>query len=406
MFHPDTSSLIILRVGDASSAATSTLSTPNGTALPTFLEYWDNTPAANVPWLVVPMPTGGSAPCTLGRGSGPGWVFDSEGLPSNTADGKLVTFPCYAQPPGEPLNASAPKTIAKLNVAAVVSMTAAFTANTGVRNASTNGWRQVASVDGSAFWTAGMAADLYGVRYLAHHTQLNSTHVYGQTEYNGAKGHPEYQAATRDLRGITIFGGNLYGSTSMTNEPLWAPVFQVGTGLPTASTNTAVTLRGLNALNINPWSFTFRSSSSLYVAVEFGLSGGNINHFETRPIGPGGTTLAWVPIGPIINVSTTHRVYSICGRLEPGSIGIGYVLYAATSQEVFRLIIEPTRKKSLAQAAPGTEYRGVAFPPAHVGSLSATPSLSASATPSHSHKPASHSPTAHPTVSRTKKAKP
>ena len=77
-----------------------------GVALSVFADYVDVATGVVVDSLPMPSASGsGLAACTLGTGEGwYAWNLDTDGLPSVTADGRYVVFPCFDIPAGEPMS--------------------------------------------------------------------------------------------------------------------------------------------------------------------------------------------------------------------------------------------------------------------------------------------------------------
>ena len=104
-------------------------------------------------------------PCTLGVGYDL-WLYDTDGLPSNSESLFLAVAPCFTIPVGSSMSAALdyPKVITILRGDGIVIQTAPFEAYDLVF--ADAGLRQVATVDGSAYWLAGIASEEWGFRYL------------------------------------------------------------------------------------------------------------------------------------------------------------------------------------------------------------------------------------------------
>ena len=102
--------------------------------------------------------------------------------------------------------------------------------------------RQLATVDGTAFWVFGASYGGYGAWYFL----ANSAGTAG-TQISGASASwPGYY----DGRCIGIFAGQLYGTDSSTGTSTWATVFKFGTNLPTTEAATEATaLTGIPAVS-------------------------------------------------------------------------------------------------------------------------------------------------------------
>jgi hypothetical protein len=271
--------LTVVRVGDATrSAATATA----GTALPVYIDIL----ALNGTRLGTrPLTTRGSTACgqacTLSAGklgsTSTSWFWDTEGLPSTSVDGRFVVLPCHTSPVGAPasLMLEDDKTIAILSRATMaVDTSMRFTANTGQRGTGTS-WRQAATIDGTSFWTIGVAQFWSGVRYLPTRATKRSLHLHGQTWYQDTVAPGWAQIGTRDIRGMAIANGNLYVSSAFVTEPSangardpyrpWGGVVQLMSGVPTTEfgADFAKLLPGFNGRR-NWQSFTFVGATNLW----------------------------------------------------------------------------------------------------------------------------------------------
>ena len=156
--------MLVLRLGDP--AFTTALASGALPAFPAYPTYWDEiTPAGAVARTTANHrdTSGGLSPCTLGVGVEE-WLYDTDGLPSNSADGLLAIAPCFTVPVGSPMRGAldVAKTIAKLpssGYATEVGLVLAYNASYA-----SGGVRQAATVDGTTFWLAGMGGLDWGFR--------------------------------------------------------------------------------------------------------------------------------------------------------------------------------------------------------------------------------------------------
>jgi hypothetical protein len=371
VFRPYSDAIVALRVGDGTYGT----SAAPGTALPLYWD-WYEARRSDARWLSVPVASvaaGASRACTLAAGTG-AWVYDAEGLPSSSANGGYLAFaPCYNVPAGGRIGSTAAKTIAVLDAAgrsatAIGAAGGAGGVSTGARGAAT-GWRQVASLDGRAFYTGSVAASRYGFRYIGEPgAESTAVRIYGQTPYPDGS----VQGGTNDVRSVAVargyYGGwRLYGSSSSLDAG-WDTVFSIGgMTLPTGSTGTAAPLKSMAGLR-SPWTFVFETRARLWVAVDDGAKGTvQVWAFQSEVLG-------WARVATV--TLSSERVRSITGRVEFG----GFVLYAADRRRVYRYDTVARATAVVATAAAGTAFRGVALPPrkAVSPSRSASPSRKAS----------------------------
>ena len=156
--------MLVLRLGDpAFTTALASGSLPSSPAYPT---YWDEvTPAGAVVRTNANHrdASNGLAPCTLGVGVGD-WLYDTDGLPSNSADGLLAIAPCFTIPAGAPMRGA-------LDVAKTISVlrSSGYATEAGLvlsynTSYALGGVRQAATIDGSTYWLAGMGGLDWGFR--------------------------------------------------------------------------------------------------------------------------------------------------------------------------------------------------------------------------------------------------
>jgi hypothetical protein len=270
--------LTVVRLGDSTrSAVTAT----TGTALPVYIDIYatNGTRLGSRP--LQTRSNGCGQACTLAVGklgsTSVDWFWDTEGLPSTSADGRFVVLPCHTSNIGAPsaVMLEDQKTIAILSRSGMaVDTKMKFTANTGLRGTGTS-WRQAATVDGTSFWTIGVAQFWSGVRYLPTRASTRSVHLHGQTWYYDTVAPGWAQIGTRDIRGMAIANGKLYASSAFISEPSangakdpyrpWGGVVQLSTGVPTAEFGAegAKLLPGFNGRR-NWQSFTFVGTADLW----------------------------------------------------------------------------------------------------------------------------------------------
>ena len=415
-------------------------------------------------WRTVEMPrnaSGGQAPCTLSYGSisarSTSWWLETEGLPSRASvTGDVVMLPCHGSPVGAQLTELVrdSKTIAA--VAAGVGgsthrvVTLPFDGYTGVRGTAT-GLRQAASLDGrSGFWVAGIAASRYGIRYVAPGS-TNTTRVHGSTFYSTAEGAMRYQPGTLDVRGLALYGTRLLITSSYAVErnrnmpdtgmwrgwTPWGGLVAIGNNSepnPRTSQRDSRLVRGFSGRS-NYWTFVFESDRSLWLvqdrAVYRPASQGEATAFDARLAGSAplagdepaalqgastrpvnvrvslGTAVvhwqwvssAWVEGASIVIPSVA--CYSLAGRAEAR---VGWVVYTASRDAVFRVVTATRAVSLLHRAATGTLFRGVVLPPvAQLGSSTRLPARAPSSLDSSEESP---SPTGSRSRTRSRSLKP
>ena len=396
MVYPAQSQMVaVLRLG---SAQTSAATASAGTALPVFIDYYrlgstsgisttggNSTLLTSIPLPTVSGVTGGkyTGACTLGLGVGD-WDYNSEGLPSNTADGAFGLLPCYDVAVGQPIGADARKTIARLDWRHTVDTTTSGFINNWPRG-STDGWRQVASRDGRSFYTASVAQFQSGFRFIADGSKRTSDGSFASARvFPGTS--TTITAGTNDARAIGLYQGRLYAVSGSGDEG-WDALFQIGGAgsfAPREPTNSYVRLT--TAALGRPWTFAFQSPSQVWIAVE-------------KPTGARGVVECYKQFAPsagyfktsAVVLSTSRPVYSLTGRME----GSAFVLYAADRATLYRYdtsSAQSTAATTLATAPRFGAFRGVLFP-ADVAPSTPTPTASISPAP------------ARPSASRSKTAK-
>lgn len=443
-----------MRVGDPTGL--NVLNTPAGTALSVHFDYFDTRTRNR--WLTRSLPTGqGSADaCTLTHAEGelgPSSVtywLETEGLPSLTSSEDHVILPCHASPVGSPLSdlLVGDKSIGALMRNGATAALSKFNSFLGVRGTQT-GIRQAASVDMSAFWVAGIANRNYGLRYLSSRERNATTRVHGSLFFPETP--PRYQPGSLDLRGMTVYGSQLFMTSSWvaernrnqdsppTHNP-WGGVVRIGEygQLQREVTTKSELLRGFNGRR-SYWTFMFEGPRSMWLIEDVGAyaraSATSTDTFEraflaldASSVGGGAATLSRPEGGEatfsrpvyhrttvgsaVVNwawsnaavawteVSATktfipggEAAYSLTGRQEPRAGGPpAWIAYTATRSRLWRVDPSTNTATAISIAPAGTIYRGVSLPPY----LGATPSPAA--TPSRTKSRAA-------TPSKTRKAK-
>ena len=295
--------------------------------------------------------------------------------------------------------------------------TIGFRGYNGVRGSAT-GLRQVASVDGSGFWIAGIASQFYGIRYLDPTKPTELPRVHGSQPY--PDGH--YLPGTVDIRGIGINSGRLIMTSAFITEPnlqpkwsSWGGLIKItgqdgGLTLPTSVTSSSSLMEGFTGRR-NLWSFVFEKPMSVFIIQDRSVYQPASNEaaaaFDAQMGSPSSAAMSWRPVnvrvsvacsiahfnyindasrwiedlGTRVNLPGGVALYSLTGRVEGGV----WTLYSASRSSVFRVVPSTRAVTTLASAEPGTFFRGVVLPPrpqavspSGTGSRTDTPAATAS----------------------------
>lgn len=273
-----------------------------------------------------------------------GGTNKGEGGLAVSSDGNYLTLAGYDAAPGTAsIAASATATVnrivARIDAAGGVDTTTRL--NSAFNTAGVGG---AASVDGSAFWVSGNGADgLGGVWYLSRATT----------------GGTQILTGPNSVRTLNIAAGQLFGTT---NTAAYTAVFSVGTGLPTASGQSAGLLYGLPVSQ--PYGFVFfdRNHSiggldTLYIAEDGSIGTGGIQKWTFD-----GST--WFRSTTFTEGLGSAGVRGLAAEAQ----GANVVLYATTVEPTGNKLVRvvddggtsPTATV-IATAAANTVYRGVAL---------------------------------------------
>jgi len=277
----------------------------------------------------------------------------SEGALELSADGNYLTLAGYGAAPGTTgptggtingtTSATVPRVVARVDGAGNVDTSTALSDAFSASNV-----RGAVSSDGQHFWVTGDGGS------TTTGTLKNASVAYagslGATTSTGLTSSP------KQGRVLAIVGGNLYMSTSKSPGP---GVFQVGSGLPTASGQSVASVSaeadpyGFALLDLDP---SVPGPDTLYAAD--GTAGGI---FKYSLVG-GVWTAEGSVAGPALG--------SLTGRAEDG----GVKLYATTNDGLSVLAFTDTAGAAapisagsfatIASAPLNTVYRGIAFAPA------------------------------------------
>ncbi len=320
--------LVVARAGDGAFGLTNS-------AAHLFLdEYLATTPAQTAPLQSIAMPI------TIAGTSMQGFVTQS-------VDGRFLVIPGYGAPPYSGLVAfttavSTPRVIARIALNGTIDASTVLT-NTYSGGANLTGdFISAATVDGSAFWTAGnSSASQPGSRGICY-TPL------------GATTSVQLASTPTSARVADIVAGQLCVSTWFSP---FVGVDTVGTGTPTTAGQAVALLPGMPGSNAShiPWDFWFADPATLFVS-------------DARTDGAGGiqkwtkTGSAWAlqyTLAPAANVG--------CRSVSGIRDGSGTKLFATTTAVTGNQLVTVldtgagSTFTTLATAAANTGFRGVRF---------------------------------------------
>lgn len=323
-----------------------------GTAAPVFIKEFDITGTGQTGTLRTTLPTtavGGTT--AVNRALTQNISAASEGFLSLSTNRQFLTLVGYNVSVGTAAVGSTVATtfptntrvVGKIGVNAVAdTRTTLFTSN------SSNVIRSAATVDGTAYWAAGVG----GITYVADanvttFTSLNATNV----------------------RGIGVFNNQLYTSASSTGIRLAT----VGSGLPITTGQTLTNLSGFATATTDPYSFVFLNID--------GIAGPDIVYVASSNVAPTGIVkyvstdqgATWTSKGALTGFGFgVTAVYNSCtGNADlyitsstTGSVKPTFLYkYTDNSPATSSLSAAISSGTLLATAAANTSFGGVAFTP-------------------------------------------
>ena len=353
---------MVVRVGDAASASAAT-----GVAQPVYIEEYDSTQAGRTPVSVIAMT---SDQCTLATGkstTGPYQWYDTEGFPQISANGQLLAFPCYSTSSGLviPEQQSSAKTVAFVRYDGSVDVATHTLDPYGGSANKLIAFRNVATVDGTAFYAA--AAPGYagsggqaGVFIIPYALPGGINYIRLATSAG-----PGYN----DVRSATIFNGQLYVADSALDAG-WLGISTMGVGLPNSYSQSSVILPGMaGATTMDPWTFVFENSASMYVADTY-----NTNQYNV--VGWALVAGQWSPVS-FISLEVGTPIRSIAGRTINGS----FVVYAVSPTTLYAYTVSTGASVVVTTASAGV-FRGVGLVPVWTNWIAASRTGTATQTPS------------------------
>ena len=122
-----------------------------------------------------------------------------------------MALPCFDLDTGVGITLTANKTVAQYAFTGALTFANDITGTYDVGTSPTQqcGVRQATSVDGTQYWLSGDASDAWGYRYLSSFAAGTTCSVDGVVAA---------EPGFTDARGVTAFGGQLYGSDSTSDS--------------------------------------------------------------------------------------------------------------------------------------------------------------------------------------------
>lgn len=335
--------LVVVRIGDGSAVLTSA-------ATATYLlEY---TPAG-VLVQTIALPTVAAGTNSILTNTG---TSGSDALLSRSADGAYLVLTGYDASVGTGALAGTTST-ANNRIIGRIAVDGTFDTSTRLSDGfSTGNIRSATTVNGTAFYAVGSVG---GVRYAALGNPASGTSTV-------------ISSVPSNNRGVGIYGGNLYVSSSTTTGGNFLGISQVGTGLPTTTGQTTMALPGFStATGPSPYGFYFADLSTavagvdvVYVADDRTTVDGGVQKWSLV----GGT---WTLNGTITGATATTAGAAIRG-LNGSSSGTTVTLAASNSTGLYLVADNAgynAAPSTLALPAPiatsitNTNFRGAAFAP-------------------------------------------
>ena len=361
------SSILVVRLGGAGASSGVTQSV-------FFDEYAPGVANAS---LVQSIPLSTSV-CTLAAGLAANNWWDTEGLPTLSGNGQVVTLPCYRAPTGTLAQAgsSTPYTLASLSSTGALDTTT-WVANTFLFEPASPGAllavHNVATMNGTLYYLGAApgfscaSCDGGFFTALPQGAGQGANMVAGSTVGSPGYGDP------RCLQFSNAAGRaeQLYGSAGAADAPQNG-VFALGPALSSLTSDLqSVMLAGTAPSGASPWTFVLENATSVWVADDAHLASFNVRHF-TLGAAAGSK---WGSSGSF-SWSTTSAVRSLCGRAET-SPAASFVLYGTSDAALYRYTVATRTAAVLAPAPAGSLFRGVSLAP-NKATLTPTPTVTAS----------------------------
>ena len=327
----------VVRVGDGTTALSS------GVAAPVFVEqHLLSGELLGSPIALPVAPSGANQALTL---SG---TASSEGALWRSVDGHFLSLAGYDAAPGtmgvvNSASASTNRVVARIDATGSVDTTTRINAGFSGNNV-----RGAASVDGSAFWLSGTAGSgsPAGIFYIPF----------------GTTGGIQILSSPNNTRVVEIFDGQLYASAA---SGTFVNVFTVGSGLPTTSGQTAMSLPGMpTSAGPSPYAFALLDRDP-------NVPGPDLLYLADDRSPPNGGIQKWTFDGTTWTLATTLNAGSSGARgLTAFVTGANVTLVAttgeATQNHLVALVDDGSASPQLATvatASANTMFHGVALAP-------------------------------------------
>lgn len=324
-------SVVVYRVGDGASAL-------SNRSAKVYLDEFSPT-GTLIQSIAMPTQTVGTNAALTASGTS-----TSEGLITRSTDGHYLVFGGYNSDTGYVSISASPSASIRRVIGRVDAFSSINTSTQlGISSFDKNNIRGVVSTDGIQFWASGSGS---GIRY----GQM------GDSSIRISSG-----TVASNFRGIHIFDNQLYvSSTSGSTKGL----FKVGTGLPTDSSNAALSLLSAIPTTGSPFQFFFADLSPtipgvdvLYIADD-GATAGGIQKFSFD-----GTY--WQSNGSLIPPVTGTR--GLAGIVSGSTVALVTTtpskLYSLIDASGYNQPMSGTTFTEMATAANNTAFKGVALAP-------------------------------------------
>jgi hypothetical protein len=264
----------------------------------------------------------------------------TEGMMTRSADGQYLIVPGYdavvgTATPNASTSALVNRVVGRVDAAGTINTTTSLT-----DAFSTGNIRSATSTNGTDLW---MAGSLEGVRY-ATLGSTTSTLV---------------SSTATNLRGVGVYGGQLYASTAAGTLPR---MLAVGTGTPTTTGQTMVGLTGFPVTGVSYNEFLFADLDATVAGVDVLYVADETSGIGVQKYSYNGTT--WVSNGNIGLAAITVR--GLAGTV----VGNTVTLYTSSPTNLYQVIdvsgynaTMTGTMTSIATAAANNAFRGAAMTP-------------------------------------------
>ena len=334
-----TGRLVVARIGSGAAAVPT-----GGAGAPVYLDEYTTTGTPGYS-LTIPTATAGNVNRFVASGTS-----TAESQLNLSADGQYLTIGGYDMALGATVGSTSPRVIARISNYGIV-------ATTPIGLVHTSGFRSVASTDGSRFWTAGNGTGVATIPFAGSTTSVVAPSV--------------VSSASTNLRTASIYGNQLYYSTGSVGST-GTGIIQVGTGTPTASSQTLTNKIGA----ADPYGYYMvnRGGTNWNCYVGYNNSSGIYKWSSSDD------RVTWTAQG---SISTTVGVYSIVAQVNGNDVD----LYASTPSSIVKLTDTAAYNatitgtvSTIVTAPTNTIFRGLAFAPTLLAPVVTNTVLTASGT--------------------------